>query len=75
MISLKHKYALLENGRIEPLRYTNGEMRWVEKEGKTAYLCYDDYKEILGQIATVTHHKVPIVRTANTEEELKDDEL
>lgn len=72
MISLKHKYALLKNGKIKPLHSDDRQVRWVKKEKGITYLCFDELTEMLGQIAEVIHYTIPIVRTANTEEELKD---
>lgn len=40
------KYGLLENGDIQPLFYPDGEMRWIEQEGRKLFLSYDVWEGI-----------------------------
>lgn len=71
MISLKHRYALLNDGTIEPLFYSNGETRmaYKDEDGKF-YLDHDRWGEFLGNRACFyCHHE--LVRTSDNREELE----
>ena len=59
------KYALLETGDIEPLYYSSGKPRRVEKEGKHYYLMHDVF---LGSCIALMQHK--IIKEAETQAEL-----
>lgn len=72
MINLNHKYALLEDGTIEPLFYEfNGEPRdaYQDEEGKF-YLDHDRWKN--RNLVVYYHHR--IIATSDDEEELKNKE-
>ena len=64
------KYALLEDGTIEPLYYSNGELRRVEQENGAYYLYHDVF---LGSCIAYMRHK--IIKEADTKEELLKDQL
>lgn len=59
------KYALLEDGTIEPLYYDNDELRRVEQENGAYYLYHDVFK---GSCIAYYRHK--IIKEADTKEEL-----
>lgn len=65
------KYALLENGTIEPLYYSNGELRRIEQERDGTYHLYHDV--FYGNIIAYCDHK--IIKEADTKEELLKDQL
>ena len=69
MINLLHKFALLANGTIEPLYYSDGDMRMAYKEDGKYYLDHDVWGDFMGHRCCAFLHD-EIVRTANTKEEL-----
>lgn len=70
MIDLSHKFALLEDGKIEPLFYEDGEPRqaYQDQNGKF-YLDHDVWFEFGGGMCQAYMHS-EIVRTADSTEEL-----
>ena len=66
---MKHKkYALLDNGNIEPLWYDDVEMRQIEK----GYLIYDKVEFYdNGSLKSISLCKSKIIKEADTIEELE----
>ena len=77
MIDLNHEYALLEDGTIEPLWYHSEdgtkEQRWCYKDEENGqyYLDHDRWFKFNG-LSTVGRFHHRIIRTADTEEELRE---
>lgn len=71
MIDLTHKYALLEDGTIEPLYYSDGEMRMAYRDrDELYYLDHDVWGEIFGHRAIFYHHS-RILATSDIRENLE----
>lgn len=70
MINLRHKFALLANGTIEPLYYSDGDMRMAYQEDGKYYLDHDVWGDFMGHRCCAFRHD-EIVRTANSREELE----
>lgn len=64
------KYGLLESGKILPLYFSNGEPRWIQKEGNNYYLIYDEYMTLFGSI-TQALIKEKIIKEADNKKELE----
>lgn len=72
MIDLNHKYALLENGTIEPLYYSWGEMRTSYKgEDGNYYLDHDVWLSMPGFRRCCAYRHDEIVKTSNDRKELE----
>lgn len=71
MIDLSHKFALLEDGKIEPLFYGDGEPRQAYEEDGKFYLDHDVWFEFGGGMYQAYMHS-EIVRTADSTEELEE---
>lgn len=71
VISLNHKYALLENGTIEPLFYSDGEprMAYQGEDGKH-YLDHDVWGEFMGRRACF-YCRHEIIKTSDDRDELE----
>lgn len=71
MINLNHKYALLEDGSIEPLQYYDGEPRdaYMDYNGNY-YLNYDVYDVVANVRFKILHKRSQIIRTSNNRNEL-----
>lgn len=66
---MEHKrYALLENGSIAPLKYSDGSLRWIEFEDDEYYLYHDVWT---GSALALCRDK--IIKEADNLEELKND--
>ena len=64
---MEHKrYALLEDGSISPLKYSDGSLRWIELEDGEYYLYHDVWT---GKAIALYRHK--IIKEADTIEELR----
>lgn len=72
MINLKHKYALLEDGTVEPLYYKNGEPReaFQDEDGK-CYLVHDRLIRINGANSIAFCH-LRIIATADDIKEFEE---
>ena len=74
MIDLRHKFALLANGTIEPLYYY-GEMRMAYQEDGKYYLDHDVWFSLPGFRRCCAYRHDEIVRTANSREDLEQDPI
>lgn len=72
MIDLRHKYALLENGSIEPLHYSSGELRsaYHSFEDGKFYLDHDVYGTFMGCRCIAYRHD-EILATSDSKDELE----
>lgn len=72
MIDLRHKYALLEDGSIEPLQYYDGEPRdaYMDYNGNY-YLDHDVYDVVANVRFNILHKRSRIIRTSNDRHELE----
>lgn len=71
MIDLSHKFALLEDGSVEPLFYEDGDPRQAYEEDGKFYLDHDVWFEFGGGMCQAYMHS-EIVRTADSTEELEE---
>lgn len=72
MVDLKHKYALLENGVIEPLHYPWGELRaaYYSFEDDKFYLDHDVWGTFMGYKCVAYRHD-EILATSDCMDELE----
>lgn len=69
MIDLKHKYALLSDGTIEPLHYYDGEPRDAYQDRNGIF--YMDYDVFDQERFSLQYKHSRIIRTSNKRHELE----